>query len=389
MYSDGELPSQGGSELGERLLARRGEIKRATLTRVYAIDDPTAMPDPEYAAGLRVAVSETVDFAIEAIVGGRAPAVPLSLYSQARLAARNGISFSTVVRRYLAGFLALGEFVDQEAETGQAARLRRMLARLLEDLIDEIGNAYSLEAENGMPSRESRRAKLIEELLAGHPVDAGEFASDFDFDSWHIGLIATGESAVDTVRRLAKASDRRLLQVRRGEHSVWAWFAGRSKMESTKLQLSAAERMPTEGCLALGEPHHGLSGWRLSHHQAAAGLRVGLRREDRIVRYGEVPIEASLLHDRVRATSLRQRYLVPLEEERDGGRKSRETLRAYFSRNRNLEAAALALGIVRQTVSYRLRAIEVRLGADLYACAHDLETALALDALDRCRGGQY
>lgn len=392
MYSDGELPSQGEPELRDRLAARRAEITQATLARVWAIDDPTEVPDPEYAEGLRVAVSETVDFAIEAIVGGKRPAIPLSLCSQARLAARNGVSLSTVVSRYVAGFLTLTEFVDQEVEAGaatasQAARLRQHLGGVLQNLIEEIGNAYSLEAGRRVLSRESRRAKLIEELLAGNPVAAGEFAPDFDFDLWHIGLIATGTSTVDTVRRLAKASDRRLLQVRRGEHSVWAWLAGRRKLESTKLQLLAAERVPADGCLALGEPCQGLSGWRLSHRQAAAALSVGLRRGDRIVRYGEVPMQASMLQDPVLSASLRQRYLVPLEGAPDGGRKARDTLRAYFSRGRSISSAALALGMARQTVSGRLRTIEERLGCDdLQACATELEAALDLDRFERQTG---
>lgn len=387
MCSDEELPSQ--VELRDRLLIRRAEIKQATLNRIYAVGDPAAVPDPEYVEGLRIAVFETVDFAIEAILGGKTPAVPLSLYSQARLAARNGVGVNTVMRRYLAGFLALTELIDHEAEmgavtAGQSVRLRRHLARLLEDLIEKIGNAYSLEAGQGALSRESRRAKLIEELLTGNPVDASEFAPDFDFDAWHVGLIATGAGAVETVRRLAKASDRRLLQVRRGEYSIWAWLAGRRKLESTKLQLHAAERIPADGCLALGEPCQGLSGWRLSHHQAAAALSVGLRRSDRIVRYGEVPMQASMLQDPVLSASLRQRYLVPLEEAPDGGRKARDTLRAYFSRGRSISSAALALGVARQTVSDRLRAIEERVGCeDLRACATELEAALDLDRFER------
>jgi sugar diacid utilization regulator len=154
-------------------------------------------------------------------------------------------------------------------------------------------------------------------------------------------------------------------------------------VESTKLHLLAAKRMPSDGCLALGEPHQGLPGWRLSHDQAAAALGVGLRRGDRIVRYGEVPMQASLLQDRVLSASLRQRYLVPLEEAQDGGQKDRETLHAYFSRERNVKATATALGIARQTVAYRLRTIEERLGSHLPACAHELEAALTLDCLDR------
>ena len=208
-------------------------------------------------------------------------------------------------------------------------------------------------------------------------------ALGFGFDLWHIGAIATCADADGIFRDLAKQADRRLLRVYRAEGSVWVSFAGQRKVESTGLQLLAAERMPTEGCIAFGEPHHGRSGWELSHRQAAAALAVGLRRDNRIARYGEVSLEGSLLHDPVRAASLRRRYLVPLEEESDGGEKSRETLRAYFGRERNREAAARALGIVRQTVSYRLEKLEARLGSELRACAHDLEAALALDHLDR------
>lgn len=297
---------------------------------------------------------------------------------------RPGSSFN-LLQVYSDGELpgeVLDEFIEEEVASDQASRLRR-LRLLLDELTSEIPETNAQEARCRARSHGSRRAELIEELLTGDLVDAEKAIPGFDFDSWHVGVIASGADAVGMVGDLARNADRRLLRVRRGKDTVWAWFAGARKLESTQLQLLAAERMPTEGCLAFGEPHHGLSGWRLSHHQAVAGLRVGLCRSDRIVRYGEVPVEASLLHDRVRAASLRQRYLVPLEEERDGGRKSRETLHAYFSRHRNMEAAAFALGIVRQTVSYRLRAIEVRLGSDLYACAHDLEAALALDRLDR------
>jgi sugar diacid utilization regulator len=149
------------------------------------------------------------------------------------------------------------------------------------------------------------------------------------------------------------------------------------------LQLLAAEHMQADGCLALGESCQGMAGWRLSHHQAAAALLVGLRRGDRIVRYGEVPMQASMLQDPVLSASLRQRYLIRLDEEPDRGRKARETLHAYFSRERNVKAAATALGIARQTVSHRLRTIEARLGCDLHACAHELEAALDLERLDR------
>jgi hypothetical protein len=68
--------------------------------------------------GLETVVSETIGFALEAIEREKAPPIPLSLHSQARLAARNGVGFETVVQRYLAGLLTINEFVDQEAAPG-------------------------------------------------------------------------------------------------------------------------------------------------------------------------------------------------------------------------------------------------------------------------------
>lgn len=68
----------------------------------------------------------------------------------------------------------------------------------------------------------------------------------------------------------------------RAERSVWVSFTGERQVEPTRLRLLVAERMPTEGCVAFGEPHHGHSGWELSHRQAAAALAVGLRRNDRM-----------------------------------------------------------------------------------------------------------
>jgi DNA-binding PucR family transcriptional regulator len=88
-----------------------------------------------------------------------------------------------------------------------------------------------------------------------------------------------------------------------------------------------------------------------------------------------------MFQDDLLATSLRQLYLEPLAEERDGGETLRETLRAYFAAERNVSSAAAALSVNRHTVTSRLRTIEKRLGRPLSTCATEIDAALRLEDL--------
>jgi DNA-binding PucR family transcriptional regulator len=70
---------------------------------------------------------------------------------------------------------------------------------------------------------------------------------------------------------------------------------------------------------------------------------------------------------------------VPLVEDSDRGTVLRETLHAYFATARNTYSTAAALGVSRQTVGNRLRAVEERLGRSLDSCATEVEIALRLE----------
>ena len=131
------------------------------------------------------------------------------------------------------------------------------------------------------------------------------------------------------------------------------------KSPDISASLSSAP-LPAKVSLAAGEAAQGIAGWRLSHRQAMAALPIALREPGSIVCYSEVALLASMLQDDLLATSLHERYLVPLNAGRDGGEVARETLRAYFAANRNASSAAAALGVNRRTVTNRLQAIEER-----------------------------
>lgn len=372
------------SRLAGRMQRRRPEIAQAVLTRVYGIDDPAETKDPAYMEGLRAAVNAAIDYGLEAVERseGRAPPIPTALLSQARLAARNGISLDIVLRRYFAGYTLFGDFLIEETERSLPMRrpaLKRLLraqAALFEGIIGAVSEEYRRERKARRLSVEERRAERVKRALAGEPLDLTELS--YDLDCWHLAAVATGESCGEQLQQLATAFDRRLLCVRVERGISWAWLGGRKRIESTEIATRAVALWPDDSLLALGESARGVSGWRLSHRQALAALLVAQRGFGTVVRHADVGLLASILHDEVLSASLRQRYLEPLAD-KHGGRVLRETLRAYFAAGGNVSSAAAALGVTRQTVGNRLRAVEARLEQALDQCSVEIELALRLE----------
>lgn len=370
--------------MAERLLARRAEIEKATLTRVYALVDPAQRKGPEYAHGLRAAVSAALDHGFEALRRSeeRPPPIPAVLLAQARLAARGGISLDTVLRRYFAGYTLFGDFVIQEADAEgwlQGAALQRLLraqAAIFDRLLAAVSEEYGREERGRLQSAEQRRADRVKRLLDGEPLDSTDLG--YDLSAHHVGILAVGPNADQAVSERSRELDRRLLLVRRGEGTVWAWLGANRAFDPNEFEYLAAPASDRGVTLAVGEPAEGVPGWRLTHRQARAALPIAVRSGSPVVRYEEVALLASILRDDLLVTSLEELYLAPLRRERDGGTVARETLRAYFQAERNVSSAAAALGVSRQAVGNRLRAIELCLGRSLGSCAIELEIALRL-----------
>ncbi len=313
----------------------------------------------------------------------QAPAVPLVLLAQARLDARDGVSLDTVLRRYLAGNAVFGDFLAEEAERTEVSNspLRRLLgeqATLGDHLLATVSAEYGRETKNLPRSPAERRRECVKGLLAGELVDHSELG--YDLDGHHLALMAKGEGVEQLMRGLASTLDRRLLAVRREEEPKWAcWLGGRSELTAQKALRAISGVAPDDVFVTVGEPGEGLSGWRFSHLQAKAALPVAERRGQPLLLYADVAMLASILRDDLIAGSLRQLYLAPLEQTRDGGEAARETLRAYFTAERNISSTAAALGVNRRTVRNRIRAIDELLGRPLKDSAADLEIALRLD----------
>jgi PucR C-terminal helix-turn-helix domain/GGDEF-like domain len=378
--------------LSERLRARRREIEQAMLTRISAISEPGETEDPTYTDGLRAAVAAALDHGLRGIEAGdgHPPPIPPPLIAQARLAALNGVSLGTVLRRYFAGYSLLANFLVEEAEEEclDPIALRGVLrsqANLFDRLLEAVGEEYALETQRRPSNSEQRRAEQVKRLLDGELLDTSELI--WDFDSFHLGAVAEGPGAAEALRHLASSEDHRLLLVRHKRGTIWAWLGNRHRPDPAEVAESLQDSHLPNCSVALGEPAQGLPGWRLSHRQALSALPVALRGPEPVVCYAEVALIAGVLKDDLLATSLRQIYLEPLQAERDGGKVARQTLRAYLAAERNVSSTAAALGVYRGTVATRLRAIEERLGCSLDSCAADLEMALRLEELSHQNRG--
>lgn len=389
--SRGRAPSfeRARAELASRLQERRGEIEEAVLTRAIAVSGPSEPSDPEYAEGLRNAVSAAVGYSLELVEVGeeRAPAPPPTLLAQARLAARNGVELATVLRRYSAGYVLISDFLVEEVERAGygGTELQRLLRSqgTLDRMLAAVSEEHGKETSQRQTSAEERRVERIERLLGGELVDTAEL--EYNIEGHHLALLIAGPGVAPALRELAASMDCRLLTACREEGILWAWLGSRRELDPEDLKRHLPATWPDGSTLAIGESGTGLVGWRFSYRQAKAAFSVAQRSHEFLVRYADVALLASVLQDDLLATSLRQLYLAPLEAERDGGKVAKETLGAYYAAERNVSSAAARLGVNRNTVTSRLRAIEGIIGRPLSFCGAELEVALCLAELEMDR----
>ena len=368
--------------LAARLRERLPELQEAVATRVFSIADPHEVADPAYLEALNAAVAAAVEHRLDVLESGerQAPPVPLTLLAQARLDARDGVPLDTVLRRYFAGNALFGDFLVEEAERAEvpSSTLRQLLAAqatLGDRLIAEVSAEHAREAANRPSSVADRRRECVKSLLAGELVDASDLG--YDLDAHHLALMAKGEGADELLRRLAGELDRRPLIVQREEEPKWAcWLGGIRRLTAEQALEALGDSVPESVIVTVGEPAEGLAGWRFSHLQAKAAMPVAERQGKAVVRYADVAQLAAILRDDLAVTSLRRLYLVPLEGTRDRGKALRETLRAYFTAERNVSSTAAALGVDRRTVRNRLQSIEALIGRPLKDVSMDLEIAL-------------
>jgi hypothetical protein len=349
-------------------------------------DAARASLDTVYTSQLAITVQTAYDYFVAFLESGsdRPSNVPAPLLSQARLAASVCMSLELLLRRCVAMNSLFTLYLIQESERTavsddcKMAMLQKQTV-VFDRVIDVASREYSAELD-GVGSIAARHLRVARELLAGGMVDRSSLP--YEFEGWHLAAYVEGEEASTALNRLAKHLDARLLVIRPGDSTRWAWLRGGQARNDRMVRDAVRAIMPVGLPIAFGRWERGIAGWRATHAQARAAFAICLRTGS-ASHYEDVALEASTIHDRVLSSFLRRRYLDPISGGRQGEATLPNTLRAYFAADRNGVSAAAALGVSRQTVTNRLHAVEERLGCSLSSCASDLELAFRIEAIER------
>lgn len=367
--------------LAEGLRARNAELGESILVRIRGLAEAEDGRGTGY--GLAATVAATVEYGFETIESGeeKTPPVPAAVLVEAKRAAQAGLSVDSLLRRYVSGHALLSQFVIEEATKAGLAgeelkHVLRDLATVFDRLLEAISDEFARATSQRINPKELQLER-VRRLLAGEPLDASSIA--YEFDGVHVGVVAEGMHAAESMQRITNSVDCRLFAVSPTATRAWAWVGHRRNVDSGEVKQALGKCAPGLS-VAIGEPMQGMGGWRLTHEQAKAALPIAIHRQA-TVRYIEVALLASLIRDSLLCSSLRKLYLAPLADAADGGTKLRQTLRAYIAARRNVSSTAAALGVSRRTVNNRLRVAERTIGRPLDPEMPALEAALALEAL--------
>ena len=369
------------SELAARVRARSPEVEQAFIARISA--SGTMEIDAEYLVGLPAALRESIDYALNAVEEGESwsIAVPPAVAAQIHMLARGGATLEATLHGYSVVHNVLLEFMTEEMGPLPQEVLGQMLrvqSQQSDKLMMAFANEYASEMARLDRSSAQRLAERVQQVLAGERVEGVEL--DYDLDGWHLGIVALGEAAELTVRRLAEELGCRLLSVRRTPETLWAWLGAQRSISLSELERLASARFDASVSLAIGEPRQGIDGWRLTHREAQTALAIMLRKPQRLTRCSDVVLSAALIRDEETRGFLLDAYLGPLDKRKDA-EALRQTLRSYLAVGCNAASAAASLGVDRHTVQRRLGKIEESLGRPLDSCRVELEVALRVEEL--------
>jgi DNA-binding PucR family transcriptional regulator len=328
---------------------------------------------------------------------------PSAALEYSRRLAERGVPVNALVRAYRLGQdtllqRSLGEVRRQGGDPDVASLAVQRIVETTFTYIDwmsqRVVTAYEIERERWLQNRSAVRAARTRELLAGKNIDTGaaEAALGYRLDQHHLGIVAwtrggapgEDEDQLSPLERFILRLGERLscparpLFVPCDNSTAWAWLPiGRRAVDPEVIRQAASSGGRVMA--AVGEPAHGVDGFRITHTQAVQTQAVALLGEadaPQVVTFRQVGVAALLSADVEAARAWVSQTLGRLATDDDHYARLRETLRVFLATGGSYTASATQLAMHKNSVKYRVEKAEQERGRPIRGDRLDVELAL-------------
>lgn len=367
-----DIPQLRGDDIVEKLLDASVEENVATLLHVF---EHGTVPDE-------------VD-------------APAAAIEYARRLAQRGVPIVALIRAYRIGhgrFLArcLEEIATRSTDPGLTAavtdRIVEVSFRYIDRVSEQVVETYQRERDRWLQTQTALRAARVRALLGEQPVDvdATESALGYRLRQNHLGVVmwvtgkVDGSDGLTRLERLLSTAARtlgsrsRALFVPRDVALAWSWLPlGGEATVSPELMAAAFDNGDPSVRVAVGEPDHGLDGFRQTHRQAVRtqDLALAARPGNRLTTFADAGAVALLAADIPAARSWVWATLGDLARDDDQHARLRDTLLVFLSTG-SYTATAARMTLHKNSVQYRIRKAEEALGSPIGDRRSDVELAL-------------
>jgi len=336
---------------------------------------------------------------------------PAAAREYARRLAQRDIGVAALIRAYRLGqelvtgwaFGQLDAMARDPVVALQAERLFSELTfRYIDAISEQVVEEYETERARQQTRRNTMRVAMVEELVAGRPVDVAvaEQALGHRLRQQHVAVVAwceEGEPTAHQVANLEHAVDAvatalgggSALFLARERVLAWAWVpVGREPGPDGATGSRPSPwpaSLPPGVRVALGRAASGADGFRASHVEAQRAHRLavaaGAHAAD-VTTYADSEVRAAtLLAQDLEATrQLVARSLGGLGADTEGARRLRETLQTFLRLRGSYLATGEHLHLHKNTVKYRIDKAVAELGHPLDEDRLELELALVATA---------
>jgi DNA-binding PucR family transcriptional regulator len=352
-------------------------------------------------AAVRASFEGFLDFMRGGIASEKMQVSP-EIADYGRAFVHRGIGLPSAIRCFRLGHAQMWKAWTDAIERAELAPEQRaavvdLVSTSMFEFVDRTTTAvveqYELEREHWTRSAEARRAEGVAEILAGRSVEqeTASRALGYDLRRWHIGLVLWSSdeaeqrmmelqsAAADLSERLA-GPGRPLILSSTGS-TLWAWAGARERPEPGFIDDVLAQSRRNDIRVAVGEPAHGLDGFRRTHESAVLTRRV-MRLTSRPAsvpqRFRSLSLLSLLSADAEQMRRFVADELGELDADDETTVRLRATLQIYYEERTSAVKTGRRLGIHTNTVNYRIRHCAELIGHPVRERRAEIETALLL-----------